>query len=205
DAIPKSALQYLENHDPSRFLCNFGIIHNDSDDLFNEGDRRLWYREQPYLIALLTSKGIPMLWQGQEFGSNAVVPDSGLGRVMMFRPVRWDFFYDDYGKSIISLVRSLLRIRRNGPQFQSTDYFFYNDWGQYQSRGILLFSRSDAQRFSLVAINFTDTDQSVLFRFPRAGSYREELHGSDNLSGLAVNEERWINVPSNYGCIWTVG
>ena len=72
--------------------------------MFNEGDRGLWYKEQPYLIALLTAKGIPLLWQGQEFGSNAVVPDDGLGRVMVFRPVRWDFFYDEAGRALIWLV-----------------------------------------------------------------------------------------------------
>jgi 1,4-alpha-glucan branching enzyme len=204
ETIQKSALQYLENHDHSRFLANFGIIRRDANDLFNEADRSLWYKEQPYLIALLTSKGVPMLWQGQEFGSNSVVPDSGLGRVMLFRPVRWDFFYDDVGKSLIGLVRNLLRVRRNGPQFRSTDYFFYNDWDRYESRGVLLYSRSDAQRFSLVALNFTDSDQTVLFRFPRAGMYREELHGEDNLNAVGAGEERSVRVPSNYGRIWTV-
>ena len=32
---------------------------------------------QPYLIALLMSKGIPMLWQGQEFAENYFLPDFG--------------------------------------------------------------------------------------------------------------------------------
>ena len=69
DKITKTALQYLENHDHSRFICNFGTIATDNE-LLKEGRRALWYKVQPYLIGLFTSRGIPMLWQGQEFGEN---------------------------------------------------------------------------------------------------------------------------------------
>jgi len=204
EVFPKTALQYIENHDHSRFLCDFGVIQRDSDNLFNEGDRGLWYKLQPYLIALLTAKGIPMLWQGQELGSNAVVPDSGMGRVMMFRPVRWDFFYDEVGRNLVGLVRKLVKLRSNGPQFSTGDYYFHNDWDAYQSKGLLFFSRSDSKRFTLVALNFSDSDQDASFRFPRSGSYREELHGQDNLSNVIAGGETTVHIPSNYGRVWTL-
>ena len=200
----KTALQYLENHDHARFVCNFGIIHRDANDLFNDGDRSQWYKVQPYLIGLLTAKGIPMLWQGQEFGSNAVVPESGFGRVMLFRPVRWDYFYDEVGRALVQLVRKLLRIRRDGAQFRSGDHFFFNDWDRYQSQGLLVFSRSDAQRYSMVALNFAGADQRVNLRFERGGNYREELHGIDNFTvGQSGTQE--LVIPGNYGRIWTTG
>lgn len=60
DNISKTAFQYLENHDHSRFICNFGTIASD-DELLKEGDRSLWYKVQPYLIGLFTATGIPML------------------------------------------------------------------------------------------------------------------------------------------------
>jgi maltooligosyltrehalose trehalohydrolase len=150
----------------------------------------------------MTSRGIPLLWQGQEFGENYYVPTSGWGRVMLFRPVRWDYFYDPIGKSVIWLVRCLLQIRRQ-TQFRQGAHYFYNDYGRYQSKGVLLFSRSADQSFSLVALNFTDEAQSVPFAFPFAGDYREELHLQHNLTGLAAEEEQWLTIPSNYGCIWT--
>jgi hypothetical protein len=52
--IPKTALQYIENHDHERFLCNFGVSNPDEagNPLFLEGDRNLWYMLQPYLIAI---------------------------------------------------------------------------------------------------------------------------------------------------------
>lgn len=201
DTLSKSAVQYIENHDHSRFVCHFGRLLRDND-LLSEGDRDLWYKVQPYLIALMTAKGIPLLWQGQEFGENYYVPQSGWGRVMLFRPVRWDFFYDSIGKTVIRLVRRLLQIRCRA-HFRQGEHFFYNDYGRYQSKGVLLFSLSADQSFSLVALNFTGHDQSVPFSFPLPGDYLEELHGQRNLSGLAAEEERWLTIPSNYGCIWT--
>jgi 1,4-alpha-glucan branching enzyme len=203
DRISKTALQYIENHDHFRFLCNIRTISRDGNDLLREGDRSLWYKVQPYLIAMMTAKGIPMLWQGQELCENYYVPDGGLGRVVMFRPMRWDYFYDYAGKNTISLVRRLLKLRRR-PQFLYGDHWFYDDWGKYQSKGVLLFSRRQRDAFSLVALNFGDSDQEVTFNFPLAGKYLEELHGQDDFNANA-GEERSIIVPSNYGRIWSVG
>ncbi len=202
DTLPKSALQYIENHDHSRFVCNFGRLMRDNE-LLSEGDRGLWYKVQPYLIGLLTGKGIPLLWQGQEFGENYYVPPEGWGRVMLFRPVRWDYFYDGVGKTVIGLVRKLLKIRKQ-PQFQRGAHYFHNDYERYQSKGVLLFSRSEGAAFSLVGLNFTDQEQAVPFVFPGGGDYQEELHGYRNLTGVMAGEERWLNIPSNYGCIWTL-
>jgi maltooligosyltrehalose trehalohydrolase len=201
DLVPKTALQYIENHDHSRFLCEFGIVRGDNE-LLSYADRSQWYRVQPYLIGLFTSCGIPMLWQGQEFGSDNFVPESGMGRVAMFRPVRWDLFYDEIGRSIVGLVRKLARLRRQSPQFQSGDHYFFNDQGLYQSRGVILFTRSLAGRLSLVALNFGGADQQVPFWFEQPGFYREELHGGDNFSA-SRGEQRWLTVPGNYGRVWT--
>ncbi len=143
-----------------------------------------------------------MLWQGQEFGENYYVPDQGLGRVLMFRPVRWDYFYDPVGKSVISLVRRLIKVRQN-PQFCNGDHFFYNDYDRYQSKNVMLFSRTDSNNFSLIALNFGDQEQTVPFNFPFSGDYREELHGYEGLKDIAAREGSWLSIPSNYGRIWT--
>lgn len=207
DTIPKTALQYLENHDHSRFVCNFRTIWQENNDLLGEGDRSLWHKVQPYLIGLLTAKGIPLLWQGQEFGENYSIPSQGMGRILMFRPVRWDYFYDDIGKRVISLVRKLLKLRRQ-PQFCRGGHYFYNHYDRYLSNNVLLFSRSYGDHWSLVGLNFGDRDQTVPLAFPAGGRYREELHGADvpafNLEDVVQDQDRWITIPSNYGRIWTL-
>jgi maltooligosyltrehalose trehalohydrolase len=126
DRLPKAALQYVENHDHARFVCNFGTVSN-GEALLQEGDRERWYKVQPYVIGLLTAKGIPLLWQGQELGENYWIPEGGLGRVMLLRPVRWDYFYDAIGRQVITLVRKLMRLRQTHAEIRSGEHDFYND------------------------------------------------------------------------------
>ena len=202
DPVEKTALQYIENHDHSRFICNFRTIFR-GNELLGEGDRGLWYRLQPYLIFLFTSKGIPMLWQGQEFGENYFIPEQGLGRVLMFRPVRWDYFYDTAGREILGLVRKMIRLRKRLVELRRGGHYFYNDFSSYQSKGILLFSRHLNNRYTLVALNFGTEDQKISFSFPRSGDYMEKLHGRDNLYGIIAGSDCNLLIPSNYGRIWS--
>ncbi|MEQ1529052.1 MAG: alpha-amylase family glycosyl hydrolase [Methylococcales bacterium] len=201
DVIAKAPLQYIENHDHSRFLCEFGLKQRDWSPLFAEGERSRWYNLQPYLIALLAAKGIPMLWQGQEFGENYFLPEDGLGRVLLLRPLRWDYFYDSAGKSLLSLTRKLVNLRKYCTELRRGSHYFYNDYQRYLSRGLLLFTRQSGASVSLVAVNFSSSEQTVPFTFTQAGTYHEQLHGQDNLSS-AANQEHWLTIPSNYGRIW---
>jgi len=203
DTLAKAPLQYLDNHDHERFICQFGMM-GDANPLLREGDRSRWYKLQPYLIGLFTAKGAPMLWQGMELCENYFLPSEGMGRVRMFRPMRWEYFYDEAGKNTIRLVRRLIALRNARTHFRRGAHCFYNHYDLYQSKGVLLFSRQDASAFSLVALNFGDADQVVPFTFPYPGDYREELHGLGILAGVQAGETRSLTIPSNYGRIWTV-
>jgi maltooligosyltrehalose trehalohydrolase len=201
ETFAKLPLQFIENHDHSRFVCEFGLRYRDWNPLFAEGDRSQWYRLQPYLIALLAAKGVPMLWQGQEFGENYFLPDSGLGRVLLLRPLRWDYFYDTAGKTLIGLTRSLLSLRKNCKELRRGSHYFHNDYERYLSRGILLFQRENSGAISLIAVNLTNNEQRVPFVFSHAGNYTEQLHNEDNFI-VGEGERRWLIIPSNYGRVW---
>ncbi|KJS33347.1 MAG: alpha-amlyase [Desulfatitalea sp. BRH_c12] len=205
DIVPKSALQYIENHDHSRFICNFGLWEKDNI-LLQEGNRERWYKLQPYLIALMTAKGIPLIWQGQELGENYFIPHNGWGRVMLLRPVRWDYFYDPIGRAMIALFRKLLSLRNTESEFRHGEHYFYNHHDHYQSRGVLIFHRQDAEHISLVALNFSDETQFVPFTFTQGGDYKEMLHGDEdanlNIDQVQAGQTRHIEIPSNYGRIW---
>ncbi|WP_321404471.1 alpha-amylase family glycosyl hydrolase [Maridesulfovibrio sp.] len=202
----KSAFQYIETHDKSRLINCFGLIHKIDDYklLFPIGKREKWYKNQPYLIALLLAKGIPMLWQGQELCENNSLPPDGEGRVGFLRPVHWEYFYDNYGKATLNLVRSLLKIRKRGNQFRMGDYFFFNDWQKYLSKGLLVYRRNYGELESFVAINFTQTDQKVPISFRFSGNYVEELHNKKRLDGVESGKSYIVEVPSNYGVVWTL-
>lgn len=201
DTLTKTALQYLENHDHPRFICRFGT---DSlyKEVLREGKRENWFKLQPYIIGLLLAKGIPMIWQGQEIVENYDVPDSGPARIGTLRPVRWERFYDEVGKSMIWLFRKLLALRRQEAVFRRGEYYFYNNWDQHQWRGLLLFERHDADTWALVALNFSGYNHIIDFTFPRAGDYLEQLHGRDNLPGITAGQTVSLQIPSNYGRVW---
>ena len=85
-AGPVAPFQYLETHDHSDFISNFGTTGGGNDILL--GDRSRFYKTQPYAIALYTCQGIPMLWQGQEFAENYILPGSGTTRIQIRQDVR---------------------------------------------------------------------------------------------------------------------
>ncbi len=211
DVLPKAPLQYIETHDQNRFVCNFGVVNNDEsrNPLFDQGRRDRWYEVQPYLIGVLMGKGIPLLWQGEELCQNQTVAASSSSRVSFLRPVQWEYFYDEPGRGTIGLVRRLLRIRKDNDHIRSGEHFFFHHDERYHHKGVLLFARyfPNTSRYTLVALNFTDTDQTVPFWFPLGGGYREELHGTDqpgpNLVGVTAYAQRDLLVPSHYGRIWT--
>jgi 1,4-alpha-glucan branching enzyme len=207
DTLPKTALQYIENHDHQRFICNFGTVPVDNDPndvLLQQGDRDgKWFKVQPYLIALMTAKGTPLLSEGQEFCENYWIPASGYGRVMLFRPMRWNYFYDNDGRPIIRLLRKLMKIRRGGVQFTDGQHYFYNDYDNFNSKGLLAFSRQVDSTFSLIVVNFTDQEQTATFVFPNGGNYVEQIEGTQNLADVVAGALQTLTIPSNYGCIWT--
>jgi maltooligosyltrehalose trehalohydrolase len=202
DTLQKTALQYFECHDVPRFICNFSDVVG--DQLIWQGNRDLAYKLQPYLIGMLTAKGIPMLWQGQEFAENYYLPDSGMGRVLLFRPVRWDYFYDQIGKSTIGLIRKLIKIRNSNPQLRQGESYFYNDPDNLQNNGVMIFHRNKEQSFSLIALNFTDQEMNVPVTFDFEGYSIDELPGYQDLGKVSKGETRTLNIHSNYGRICTI-
>lgn len=201
DTLVKSALQYLENHDHPRFICRFGT-YSLYKEVLQEGKRENWFKLQPFIIGLLLAKGIPMLWQGQEIAENYDVPDSGPARIGTLRPVRWERFYDDAGKSMIWLFRRLIALRREYPVFRCGSYYFFDDWEQHQWRGLLLFERQHANVRALVALNFSEYDHNIDFMFHLGGNYHEQLHGLDNLSGVDAGSTITLHIPAHYGRVW---
>lgn len=203
DILEKSAFQYIENHDHPRFICNFGT-NNLYKEVFREGKRENWFKLQPYIIGLLLSKGIPLIWHGQEIVENYDVPDSGTARIGTLRPVRWEYFYTDEGKPTINLFRKLLALRAKEEVFRSGNYYFINNWKEHQQNGILMFERRLGNKYALVTLNFSNESRVLKHIFPFAGNYIEALHGEDNYFAVTPGQQVNLFIPSNYGRVWLV-
>lgn len=208
---PVAPFQYLESHDHSNFICSFRIIHR-SDDI-PLGDRSLFYKTQPYAIALYTCQGIPMLWQGQEFCENYVLPGSGTSRIQIRRDVHWEYFYDEFGFALIRVYRRMARLRRRCRALRGRHSFYFNANSNLGGRAIAYSRRADAtaaepEQTVMVFLNFSDFEQSLTVPFPMAGTYREMLdddaRGSSHLDLTVTSpgESHTVKIPSNYGQVY---
>jgi 1,4-alpha-glucan branching enzyme len=209
ETFPVAPFQYIESHDHPRFVNELGRL--EARDLLGEpyGDRSRCYKMQPYVIGLYTGKGIPMLWNGQEFGENWGVPSWGIGRNLFERPLHWEYFYDAAGKALVRLHRILGELRRKHRALGSRGSFYYYAEQAHLERGVIAFRREAPQTGAqpaerlLVLLNFTDRDAEVWVPFPAAGTWTEQIDGTRPAVTVAAADP-WapIVVPSNYGGVY---
>ena len=60
----------------------------------------------------------------------------------------------------------------------------------------------DGAEYALVALNFTDAEQTTEFWFPAAGDYDERIDGAAALNGVVAYQPVSFTVPSNHGRAW---
>lgn len=203
DTFAVAPFQYLESHDHRRFVNEFGVL--DERDLIGEayGNRDLYFKVQPYVIALYTAKGIPMLWQGGEFLENWGLPDSGVARNLYERPLHWEYFYDVPGKALVRLHRIMGALRRTRPALGARTAFYYHDVPDHRARGVIAYRRdAPGQPSLLVAVNFSDAPATIQVPFAHAGRWLERIDGAGAVDVAADGQWTPIVVPSNYGVVY---
>jgi maltooligosyltrehalose trehalohydrolase len=201
---PVAPFQYLESHDHSQLIHFVGAQPENAPF----ADRSRFYKLQPFVIALYTCQGIPMLWQGQEFAQNYVLPDSGDARIRFRRDVNWEYFYDDDGVALVRLYRVLAALRQASPALRSRESFYYNTFSR-TADGVVVYRRQSANppQIAMVFLNFSDQPQSITMPFPEPGTYREMLDQDSrstpfDLTVSNSEELMQIAVPSHYGAVF---
>jgi maltooligosyltrehalose trehalohydrolase len=211
--FPVAPLQYLNSHDHSWLITSFGLdppLGGPDDIRF--GNRERFFKLQPYAIALLASKGVPMLWEGEELAENYAVAGGGSLRISFPRGMHWEYFYDEPGNTLVRVYRRMGKLRRALPCLRSRAFFYYNQ----QSRpgdGVIAFRRTSVDaagrsQVGLIALNFSDGPRSITLPAPVPGTYREML---DRLNRPGTELEQvaafsgaplTIDVPANYGQVF---
>ena len=215
--MPVAPFQYLESHDHSQLIYYAGAQpadipvvsgskpHSTLDIPF--GERSKFYKLQPFVIALYTCLGIPMLWQGQEFADNYYLPNDGNARIGLRRDVNWEYFYDDSGALLVRLYRILGRLRHFNPALHTLhgpDAFFYYNTNSRPGDGIVAYKRqsADGRQIAMVFLNFSDGQQSIAVPFPEPGTYQEKINAQKQIQVATANQLIAVDVPSNYGYIF---
>jgi maltooligosyltrehalose trehalohydrolase len=202
--MPIAPFQYLNTHDHSHLICFAGTF---GDGPITSGDRSRFYKLQPFAIALYTAQGVPMLWEGEEFGDNYVLPGSGSARVNLRRDMNWEYFYDDEGVPLIRLYRILGKLRAANPALRGRESFFYYQQS-LQGTSIVAYSRhapataTTAEQYAMVLLNFSGFNETITVPFPKAGAWAEKIDGVMTVNVTAVGDAQTITVPSWYGYVF---
>ena len=209
--MPVAPFQYLNSHDHSHLIVFSGTT---GSGYFPAGDRSRYWQLQPLAIALYTSQGVPMLWEGEEFADNYNLPGDGSARVNLRRDTHWEYFYDVYGMPLIRLYRRLGSLRRLSPALRSRESFYY--WQQsLVNNQIIAYHRhapstaSSPEQYAMVILNFGMGTGTIQLPFPKAGTWTEQLDADVRstpwtVQVLSAGSLQSISVPSNYGCIFVL-
>jgi 1,4-alpha-glucan branching enzyme len=207
--MPVAPFQYLNSHDHSHLICFAGTT---GGGVLPFGDRSLFYMLQPFAIALYTCQGVPMLWEGEEFGDDYELPPSGPARINLRRDTNWEYFYDTYGMPLIRLYRILGQLRASTPALRSrSSYFYYQQ--SLQGTSIVAYSRyaaataTQAQQYAMVLLNFSASPATITVPFPAAGVWVEKVDADVNPTSVSVvtaGDAQAITVPSWYGRVYVL-
>jgi pullulanase len=193
----KGPVTYIENHDHSTIVRE-------------AGGRSRWFKTQAPAIGLLTSPGIVLLHNGQEFGEDYFLPSEGPDRVEP-RPLRWNSHSRDFvGSRLAALYQKLLRIRSDHPALRSGNFFPFpfnhpDGYGSFPDKDVVVYHRyglaADGQleRF-IVVVNYSDFDQFVDIPFSANGIWGDLL----NEQSAVIENFRLLNqrINSNWGRIY---
>ncbi len=195
-AAGKSPVTYIENHDHSTIISAIG-------------GRDRWFKSQPSAIALLTSPGIVMLHNGQEFGDDYFLPHEGSDRVLP-RELRWSQHSTDFvGNTLFSLYKKLIEIRKEHPSLRSANFYPYpfNEYGYgaFPGMDVVVYHRYGQsldglfERF-IVVVNYSDYDHYADIPFSLNGQWEDLM----DQSTLFVNDFHLYNqkINSNWAKIF---
>lgn len=201
--FPVAPLQFVETHDKSRLMlyAQQAQVREGGFDFPRRGQEQ-WYQTQPVAIGLMTAPGVPMIWQGQEFGETYGLPGEGYERVLAGRPLNWSFFYDDAGKAMVDLYRRLGKARQQYSCLRSRNVYYENKLSNLCD-GVMVYRRFDDRGEAAVVLNFSDRECAVSIPM-RQGRWAEALYPDDRpvLDSPHDGAAMSIPVPSHFGTVY---
>ena len=156
------AVKYMISHDEQSLIQEMVEFDNFTMQQALE-------RDKFYSTILFTSNGIPMLWQGQEFGFKSGWTDQNQNgnwdeEKLSYRPIDWNVLETENGQSHFEHYKKLIYLRKNNPAFSKGEFY---DLYRYTNQGVVVYGYKDNRENSLndqvvVIANFSSTDQSIL-------------------------------------------
>lgn len=115
-------------------------------------------RDKVYATFLFASLGIPMLWQGMEFGAPRGWPSEG--QKLAYRPLEWNIYPTSNGQSHYRHYKSLIFQRKNNPALFAGEL---RKLRRYDAERVLVWGMEDAGSGSKVmcVANLSGADRTL--------------------------------------------
>ena len=154
------AVKYMISHDEQSIIQEMVVFNNFSLEEARE-------RDKFYATILFTSLGIPMVFQGQEFGLQTGWNDDNNNgdyeEKLQYRPIDWALLETDVGQSHLDHYSRLARFRKTNPAFSRGT--FYDLW-RYEGERVIVYGYKDESEGNnndqvVVIANFSAYDRTV--------------------------------------------
>ena len=176
------AVKFMISHDEQSVIQEMVNFNNFTIDQARE-------RDQFYATVLFTSLGIPMLWQGQEFGFKSGWTDSnGNGNwdeeKLSYRPVDWEELETAEGQEHFQFYKKLIALRKSNPAFSEGTFF---DLYRYENQRVIVYGYQDERPEGnndqvVVIANFSSNDHNIVdVPFISAGYWYNAINPNDTL------------------------
>jgi 1,4-alpha-glucan branching enzyme len=155
------AVKYMVSHDEQSLIQEMVEFDGVSLSQAREIDKF-------YASLLFTAQGIPMIWQGQEFGfQSGWLDNNGNGNwdeeKLGYRPVDWSLLNTEEGQTHLDHYSRLARFRKMNPAFSKGE--FYDLW-RYSNERVIVYGYKDESEGSsddqvVVIANFSSSNRTV--------------------------------------------
>ena len=155
------AVKYMVSHDEQSILQEMVTFNSYSIEEARS-------RDKFYATILFTSLGIPMLFQGQEFGLQTGWDDDNNNgnyddEKLQYRPVDWSLLNTDIGQSHLEHYSKLAKLRKSNPAFYKGTFY---DLYRYTGQKVIVYGYKDESPNNnddqvVVVANFSSLERTI--------------------------------------------
>ncbi len=166
-ATATNVINYLATHDRDRLLRELG-----DRGIF---DTAAFERAKLAAVLLMTAKGIPMLWMGEEFGEYQEKSES----VTQPQKITWSLLANNQNQDLWEYYKKLIALRRQTPALQSDNIEFFHENADTKVLGYIRWHECGS--LIVVVANFSDQHLSTshIPEFPTINSWRDWFTDSE--------------------------
>jgi len=198
------AVKYMVSHDEQSILQEMVTFNSYSIEEARN-------RDKFYATMLFTSLGIPMLFQGQEFGlQTGWNDDNNNGNYddekLQYRPVDWSLLDTDIGQSHLEHYSKLARLRKSNPAFYKGTFY---DLYRYTSQKVIVYGYKDESPNNnddqvVVIANFSSLERTIEnVPFLSSGTWYDVL---SPINAITIGEDNYYDeysIPAKSAIVFT--